>query len=118
MRSSDWSSDVCSSDLVAGHRHLPGDGVAQRYVLNRFVLAEDNLGCCPEGPDDAIDLRFLIIDELDAWVRRSATRDLNRMGSRKGCKRDENRSDQCFHRRSEEHTSELQSLMRNSYAGF
>ena len=53
---------------MAGHRHLPGDGVAQRYVLNRFVLAEDNLGCCPEGPDDAIDLRFLIIDELDAWV--------------------------------------------------
>src|SRR3546814_17367034 len=79
MRISDWSSDVCFSDLVgrssafarleeqdvAGHRHLPGDGVAQRYVLNRFVLAEDNLGCCPEGPDDAIDLRFLIIDELD-----------------------------------------------------
>src|SRR3546814_13009163 len=84
-----------SSDLqdVAGHRHFPGDGVAQRYMLNRFVLAGDNLGCCPEGPDDAIDLRFLIIDDLDAWVRRSATRDLNRMGSRKGCKRDENRSD-------------------------
>src|SRR3546814_18372577 len=67
-------------------------------MLNRFVLAEDNLGCCPEGPDDAIDLRFLIIDELDAWVSPSATRDLNRMGSRKGCKRDENRRDQGFTR--------------------
>src|SRR3546814_4192396 len=105
MRISDWSSDVCSSDLASARR------VAD-------VLAE--LG----APGVLIDLLALLHDvferrringraigvrahhEFPGFVTdRIASRGIERpiVGAEK---------------RSEEHTSELQSLMRISYAGF
>src|SRR3546814_1960186 len=93
MRISDWSSDVCSSDLArvrdprgdrggAGHRGqeaLPGAG--------RGDAGRDQPG-------------------------RRQLPDVPALGSR-GRRRGDGVA-----RRSEEHTSELQSLMRNSYAVF
>src|SRR3546814_2520628 len=90
MRISDWSSDVCSSDLqLARSRlgiqslHVPLFGDLQRRVgehLQEFALVEHATRHPPLRPERG--------DEAD---------------------KDD---------RSEEHTSELQSLMRTSYAVF
>src|SRR3546814_9715602 len=89
MRISDWSSDVCSSDLGrARHR----DGHARRLV-DRFRAVARHLRTCGQG------LRGL--SQPGAHYRPGSSR--ARPDAR---------------RRSEEHTSELQSLMRISYAVF
>src|SRR3546814_8720547 len=87
MRISDWSSDVCSSDLHRqGHRRHDGD-------------------------------RELAIDDAGRPAEKS-----HRQEHRRQHQRDRDQRDlQFLHRldrRSEEHTSELQSLMRISYAVF
>src|SRR3546814_3381031 len=95
MRISDWSSDVCSSDLgcfatpgmapiIAGYSVCPIIATDDFFILPAFefrarqLLQEENI--CPEK----------------LYAHFSSTR----------------------MRRSEEHTSELQSLMRISYAVF
>src|SRR3546814_7431107 len=94
MRISDWSSDVCSSDL----RRSPGRGFADqclRFVVHGLprgapaIHAAQGVG---RGPDPRPQLQ----------------------GPAGGCRRLAGRAG----RRSEEHTSELQSLMRISYAVF
>src|SRR3546814_5749802 len=87
MRISDWSSDVCSSDLfehvpppavgAAGEGHVVGDGVDDdgEAVLGHRVDEATEAG----GPAEVL-AQLPVVD------------------------------------RSEEHTSELQSLMRRSYA--
>src|SRR3546814_2459159 len=112
MRISDWSSDVCSSDLAgcgwrgnwAAH-YLHGDPMADHFIQGSFAftcsiaeaalieeawqLAADLMGDFDPAP---------ISDELLAVFPPSlADKPLSR---------------------SEEHTSELQSLMRTSYAVF
>src|SRR3546814_6535157 len=91
MRISDWSSDVCSSDL-------PGAGAApRRSGLRRGPAAGAARGAL-HGPLRAAALhrraRDHGADAADVRVRRTRRA------------------------RSEEHTSELQSLMRISYAVF
>src|SRR3546814_4176226 len=96
MRISDWSSDVCSSDLdqprpqigepdVADEmrvRRAGGDdGWDEDIPVERLCEHEDAVGDCGDRGDEQ--------EELDEAVERS-----------------------------EEHTSELQSLMRISYAVF
>src|SRR3546814_1650872 len=92
MRISDWSSDVCSSDLLVDA--LQGLDEAQIHHLVRFVEHE-NL--------DIAKMHGLLIDKVEqtAW-------------------RCHENVDASLHLldRSEEHTSELQSLMRISYAVF
>src|SRR3546814_3624268 len=90
MRISDWSSDVCSSDLIARQterladlgdctaRAVAGDDCGQRRAVAAVGLV-----------DPLDDLLASFVLEVDVDVRRS-----------------------------EEHTSELQSLMRISYAVF
>src|SRR3546814_6124584 len=106
MRISDWGSDVCSSDLntrdegkvvVACCHEEVGDLASTVKVLPRDAP-------CTGFPCRAI--------EHDDWGARlpaflCKTR-------RQDCRR----HDQHVDIRSEEHTSELQSLMRNSYAVF
>src|SRR3546814_10085682 len=104
MRISDWSSDVCSSDLVERHAFLRHDliqqaGVAQRLYDRTAALSEIDIvvqrmaGCvpCNRAPGQFMMFRFQKrpVPERPARCRRS-----------------------------EEHTSELQSLMRTSYAVF
>src|SRR3546814_6641337 len=95
MRISDWSSDVCSSDLAEDETDIQARVLGlNQLVLPTVVDVEDALRL-----DDYSILedqvwrvgmggRWLVVADLDLFVR------------------------------SEEHTSELQSLMRISYAVF
>src|SRR3546814_7710272 len=77
MRISDWSSDVCSSDLT-GARSAPFSGAADSFSPSNMPRLGAAFSRSPAGVDSGA----------------------GRCG------------------RSEEHTSELQSLMRTSYAVF
>src|SRR3546814_1605096 len=102
MRISDWSSDVCSSDLIvesAGNivfsikkKLTPHFGVQTPYLAavvkgTTFSVTVDGTGASVQVVEGAVE-----VSTLDGGAR-----DLIR---------------------SEEHTSELQSLMRSSYAVF
>src|SRR3546814_6616875 len=115
MRISYWSSDVCSSDLGSAssrHRQKCWDWrqtgpVAKAHVVNwrmdggyRHVDRTDRAG--GEKPRLCSCAR-----EVVRWRGRPHITDY---GGAVG--------DTAAHYRSEEHTSELQSLMRNSYAVF
>src|SRR3546814_9691512 len=116
MRISDWSSDVCSSDLAAklvehliGH-HGRGDGgveavgLAQHRNLNQQIAFGLIVGGQP----------CLLVADQDEGRRGIARLLIVEIGREAG-------SDQhgfARSQRSEEHTSELQSLMRISYAVF
>src|SRR3546814_8485957 len=99
MRISDWSSDVCSSDLRGGGRGIgaeqflaaPGMGNHRVHRHHRIDGGErvGPRGQSVGGVDRSID--------VGVEARQQAGRDMTR---------------------SEEHTSELQSLMRISYAVF
>src|SRR3546814_7378205 len=92
MRISDWSSDVCSSDLSdAGLVLLTAAARREDRVLALSLGVDHYL----VKPDDHHELE-MVIRNLHRRLR-GAARDLER---------------------SEEHTSELQSLMRISYAVF
>src|SRR3546814_10578468 len=98
MRISDWSSDVCSSDLGISaddradtRSALPGSDTDQR--------AGGNLSLAPAHHRDRLGLGAAAAD------RRARCRSCRHALAGNG-------------RRSEEHTSELQSLMRISYAVF
>src|SRR3546814_4361268 len=123
MRISDWSSDVCSSDLVL---RAVGVDLDERGLLGGVVLADllDDttiaLGA-RVGDDDAVVGRADLSETLET--------DLDSHDSPGGVEGDEpiagvgcasGGSSMIGPRldRSEEHTSELQSLMRISYAVF
>src|SRR3546814_6767285 len=102
MRISDWSSDVCSSDLIRlvdlgdrdDHRCVGGLGMLDRFArLRHHAVIGRN-----DDDDDIGDLRAT---RTHARARRMAWR-----------------VEEGDDARSEEHTSELQSLMRISYAVF
>src|SRR3546814_6027602 len=102
MRISDWSSDVCSSDLQR-------IGFGQRLAVDRkvAVLERD-----PVAAD-----RDHALDQPHAVARRLEHRDVAAAGFIARHHGDVGeRNAQAV--RSEEHTSELQSLMRISYAVF
>src|SRR3546814_10136223 len=114
MRISDWSSDVCSSDLtITSRRPIRPDGVrAGRIPVATqkglaFVLA------IPGSPRAQCPLlatgTLLTISGKSVRTKR-----------RGNLRRDRLREIHCgrFGQRSEEHKSELQSLMRISYAVF
>src|SRR3546814_1285480 len=108
MRISDWSSDVCSSDVVVrgggvGGDLLAGVGHARRVGQGQFALGDHRLGggdldLPGRGEAVVVQRRLLeILGLLGAWLVGGGL--FGRL-------------------RSEEHTSELQSLMRISYAVF
>src|SRR3546814_7704508 len=105
MRISDWSSDVCSSDLVR-------TSGAKRPQRQKARLAHTN-GC--NLPDSARTCRMgARLRRFPRYVNCQAQRIAP--AGRSGRKFDQ--QEQNTSARSEEHTSELQSLMRNSYAVF
>src|SRR3546814_10385288 len=115
MRISDWSSDVCSSDL--------GSLTVDRNIDRRRAIRAKAVGRFRKRAQ--IDVIFLekasiaeydclVVDDADdafahglvdpRWLYEREPAILSRLDDRR--------------RRSEEHTSELQSLMRISYAVF
>src|SRR3546814_9723546 len=125
MRISDWSSDVCSSDLVEHHRD---DALLELAIDGRPIVPLD----CTHGSAPAAAAQSLREREIGDGQRAA---DLARVAPLfpgrlllargfvgRGFERRAQRSLGGYRRgeahRSEEHTSELQSLMRTSYAVF
>src|SRR3546814_6816259 len=102
MRISDWSSDVCSSDLAGAVDLAPGQ--AGKGARELALMRCQNRRRLPESRQGRRNRRRIEHQRLAAFERR---RDI--AVERRACRID---------RRSEEHTSELQSLMRISYAVF
>src|SRR3546814_4710103 len=119
MRISDWSSDVCSSDLgrLAGLDQPFGGGGEERrqIVLDDSQPAQERP--CPRGR-----VERPRGGDLLAAHRRGAVEQPARGGHSHHCRDLGAAARLAEHhhpsRRSEEHTSELQSLMRISYAVF
>src|SRR3546814_8490998 len=99
MRISDWSSDVCSSDLRGKAIRFRGDDV--RAFQSRNSTGVRGIRLASEG-DEVISLSILHRGGMQDQQERE---DYLRFAPWKAEKE-----------RSEEHTSELQSLMRISYA--
>src|SRR3546814_8370701 len=96
MRISDWSSDVCSSDLLA-------------FTLsNGFTYVESYLARGMKIDDFAPNLSFFFSNGMDPEYTV-----IGRVARRIWAVAMKNR-----YGRSDEHTPELQSLMRTSYAVF
>src|SRR3546814_6705445 len=112
MRISDWSSDVCSSDLggqpVMSWLVRAGDPLPKKGSM-KFLAAE----AIKAGSQNSLDFK-LLEGEIESpvtdnqWVGelKITGSELEQGVIAKGAES------------SEEHTSELQSLMRISYAGF
>src|SRR3546814_6360222 len=100
MRISDWSSDVCSSDLKDGQR-IDGRNTKRIRPIEAIV------GFLPRTHGSALFTR----GETQAICTTTlGTKDAEQMI--------DGLTGLSYERRSEEHTSELQSLMRISYAVF
>src|SRR3546814_10179162 len=118
MRISDWSSDVCSSDLVYGESSL-GDWtlrVADTAAGTSGTLEEWSLSLF--GGAQTVDDRYVYTDQYAALSADDASRAV--LADTDGGTDTINASavSGSVRIRSEEHTSELQSLMRISYAVF
>src|SRR3546814_7255061 len=117
MRISDWSSDVCSSDLQKGgdlRRRATGDHLVEPAVasfVKPFPVGDQHRRAKVDLAADAARAVFPPCE--DRPPGRPAH--LQRAGDPGAVRRFQPCRD-C--RRSEEHTSELQSLMRTSYAVF
>src|SRR3546814_9796614 len=114
MRISDWSSDVCSSDLLVGRSHDAVDAVAddaERVDIEAAVgLVEDGEAGGDEAHLDDLVALLLAARTADIHVAlHPVHRDVERVGLLAG---------EAQALRSEEHTSELTSLMSNSLAVF
>src|SRR3546814_10888261 len=114
MRISDWSSDVCSSDLIAAGETVPV-AVSGRFLFGApaadlAVTAEVVVGVDPQPFPDWADYRFGLATEEWTAIRAelaAGTTDAAGKGQI-----------EAVLPRSEEHKSELPSLMRNPYAVF
>src|SRR3546814_5207074 len=112
MRISDWSSDVCSSDLYVARERIAGLLVISH---GKVVLEKYGLG---QKPEDKW-ISFSVAKSVTSTLLGAAIRDgkiksvddlvTTYIPELKGG---------AYDGRSEEHTSELQSLMRISYAVF
>src|SRR3546814_5081947 len=124
MRMSDWSSDVCSSDLhrvqaaVEAHHFMPAlhQAAAQRAAEEAAAAGDEDLHRLLLGCFAAHAASFSR-PILALWRMSTGKRGWKRMVStRAACTKPSPRWRSSS--RSEEQTSELQSLMRNSYAVF
>src|SRR3546814_5795613 len=116
MRISDWSSDVCSSDLHAVRKAAVVDLDRVQEVGRRLHLRDDVAHLLVEGFEEilegdggrALQDALELLDEIVGIEKRHAAEEhVDATAARAH-----------LGQRSEEHTSELQSLMRISYAFF
>src|SRR3546814_8395435 len=117
MRISDWSSDVCSSDRAATTKartqhELQGDAALARILRNAVDAAQGDDGWSHLGAvgshisnQGSFDSRNYGYRKLSDLIEATGLFEVRKNG-------------QLLSVRSEEHTSELQSLMRISYAVF
>src|SRR3546814_5453305 len=101
MRISDWSSDVCSSDLIEANRDLIRSMLIDGLLAKQGLLDGAAVASALAPANLARGFGYIWLMQLvdtEAWVP-------SWCGSGAG-------------RRSEEHTSEIQSLMRLSCADF
>src|SRR3546814_9950943 len=108
MRISDWSSDVCSSDLVGAagrHQFLAFGGFGSVGFRCLFGLQVENIIAVGQlaGAARRFVARYHAPDRRQDIFHRRLSRQVAHAGPL---------------RRSEEHTSELQSIMRISYDVF
>src|SRR3546814_1363701 len=128
MRISDWSSDVCSSDLELQQGRLAAArgpeqsrqlalGEVERNVIQRLGAAGIYLG---DGLDFDDGARFVAGGlGRDGSHRTALFSGRNRVTSRRSRSSMNSTEKTMMEKiRSEEHTSDLQSLMRSSYAVF
>src|SRR3546814_1883973 len=117
MRSSDWRSDVCSSDLERYKQATSSH--AQRLCEQLRLVLEPTLASKLQG--DYRSGKRINMKRVIGYIASGFRKDKIWMRRTKPAKRtyqvmlmiDDSKS---MAERSEEHTSELQSLMRNSYA--
>src|SRR3546814_1643004 len=135
MRISDWSSDVCSSDLFS-EINLASDKLGRKYADRNAKLCSiiskiaDGIADFSTDVDALGDAYEYLIGQFAAGSGKkagefytpqqisnilSAIVTLDSQEPKSGPR---SKLDSVFDFRSEEHTSELQSLMRNSYAVF
>src|SRR3546814_1302702 len=105
MRIRDWSSDVCSSDLLVagGAIHMAGEVKARgqtRRARSDWMKIEQQRGISVTSSVMTFEHQGLVFNLLDTPGHEDFSEDTYRT----------------LTARSEEHTSELQSLMRISYA--
>src|SRR3546814_9960232 len=125
MRISDWSSDVCSSDLVwryargirvpASARVSLGEGMTP-LVPTAFAGGRPRIKCEHLAPSGSFKDRGMTV--MVSYLKACGVGEVMLDSSGNAAA-----SLACYAaaaglKRSEEHTSELQSLMRNSYAVF
>src|SRR3546814_1260759 len=128
MRISDWSSDVCSSDLVAAHAGALQARVAHGRAHDEVALAGRGRGQAAHVDDlvlaaaqavvleaDHVGQLLEVVDHAQVLEERLDVRQRDRVDRLGDVARPLLHGDAV---RSEEHTSELQSLMRISYAVF
>src|SRR3546814_2710689 len=119
MRISDWSSDVCSSDLpnLASSFHVIGeifDKVYKHASLTSPPLTDVQTTMVPPGGATMVEFKvdvpgnYVLVDHALSRMEKGLSGILTVTG----------KEDHSIFHRSEEHTSELQSLMRISYAVF
>src|SRR3546814_6141901 len=114
MRISDWSSDVCSSDLQHAAQQLDVLGKAR---VGGFELLHLAHRVHDRGVVAAAELAADFGQRAGGELLGEVHGDLARAGHRAGPARRVHVGDADVER-SEEHTSEIQSLMRSSYAVF
>src|SRR3546814_10011573 len=116
MRISDWSADVCSSDLHLGADRRIEIGDQQRRDLRMFLF-DDARDVARLEPVEQVDLAGILRRD-DARKHILRLFGAERPGHHRFDLRARVETDRGPLARSEEHTSELQSLMRISYAVF
>src|SRR3546814_3415551 len=110
MRISDWSSAVCSSDLrVAGEDVLQASAALEVPEPHRAVVAGRNRVAAAVDQRHGVHRALVVVEHLDGLLVLQVPQDKAVV---------EAGGDGAVALRSEEHTSELQSLMRISYAVF
>src|SRR3546814_7646148 len=106
MRISDWSSDVCSSDLFSGVEFAPDAG-RQKVLRIAVEICEQLNDHLLALEPSLLELRRFDDPRMDKSLQLG--QEIERLGTHRRL---------IVEKRSEEHTSELQSLMRISYAVF
>src|SRR3546814_2068882 len=122
MRISDWSSDVCSSDLGNRLSHIANGQIktdskmplASRLLVLDLALTDLLL---EHRPDSAAVEEVFVNNNPQSTLKLGQACGVVLLGaSRSGLEVGEYAARLVKKSRSEEHTSELRSLMRNSYA--